>query len=249
VSDVVEATLELGAIDYPVEDWAGRKGQPAVSAAAEMSDSVYVRESGRLGYRVVKRLFDIVFSSLAIILLVIPIVILSVLVAVESHGSPFYAQLRVGKGGVPFRILKLRSMVADAYDVEKYLTPQQIRIWESEGKVDDDPRIIQIGRFIRKTSIDEIPQFLNVLTGTMSVIGPRPITDKEVEQFGQLKARFLSVKPGITGWWQVGERNDVRFEDGSRQRVELYYVEHRGLRLDALIFFKTFRVMFRKTGK
>jgi lipopolysaccharide/colanic/teichoic acid biosynthesis glycosyltransferase len=83
----------------------------------------------------------------------------------------------------------------------------------------------------------------------MSVVGPRPITDKELEQFGSAQGKFLSVKPGITGWWQVGERNSVKFEDGARQRIELYYIDHRSMRLDVLIFFKTFKAVLKKTGQ
>jgi lipopolysaccharide/colanic/teichoic acid biosynthesis glycosyltransferase len=222
---------------------------PVAAEEVSSAEAEYRRTEERSGYRVAKRLFDIVFSCIVIALLIIPVIILSVVISIETHGNPFYTQVRVGRRGDHFKVLKFRSMVLDAHNVKKYLTPQQIEIWEFEGKVDDDPRITQIGRFIRKTSIDEIPQFLNVLMGTMSVVGPRPITDKELEQFGSNKDRFLSIKPGITGWWQVSERNSVKFEDGSRQKVELHYIDHRSMKLDVLIFFKTFSAVLKKTGQ
>ena len=141
-----------------------------------------IKPSGTLGYRIVKRLFDLVFSLLMSVLLLIPLAVVCALISLESPGSPMYTQERVGKGGKTIRIFKLRSMVADAGNVQKYLSPEQLHQWEVERKVDDDPRITKIGQFIRKCSIDEMPQFLNVLNGDLSVIGPRPITRDELEQ-------------------------------------------------------------------
>lgn len=141
-----------------------------------------IKPSGTLGYRFVKRLFDLVFSLLMSVLLLIPIAIVCALISLETPGSPMYTQERVGKGGKTIKIFKLRSMVTDAGDVQKYLSPEQLHQWEVERKVDDDPRITKIGQFIRKCSIDEMPQFLNVLNGDLSVIGPRPITRDELEQ-------------------------------------------------------------------
>lgn len=160
-----------------------------------------IKPSGTLGYRFVKRLFDLVFSLLMSVLLLIPIAIVCALISLETPGSPMYTQERVGKGGKTIKIIKLRSMVTDAGDVQKYLSPEQLHQWEVERKVDDDPRITKVGRFIRKCSIDEMPQFLNVLNGDLSVIGPRPITRDELEQHfsDEEKAELLSVQPGITG--------------------------------------------------
>ena len=154
-----------------------------------------IRPSGTLGYRIVKRLFDLVFSLLMSVLLLIPIAVVCALICLESPGSPMYTQDRVGKGGKTIKIFKLRSMVADANDVRKYLSPEQLHQWEVERKVDDDPRITRVGQFIRKCSIDEVPQFLNVLNGDLSVIGPRPITRDELEQHfsDEEKAELLSI--------------------------------------------------------
>ena len=113
----------------------------------------------------------------------------------------------------------------------------------------DDPRKFPFGNFMRKTSIDEVPQFLNVLAGDMSVVGPRPVTQAETLEFGADRDEFLSVKPGITGWWQVTDRNDATWENGKRQDLELFYVRNRSLALDARILLATVGVVFRKTGR
>lgn len=151
------------------------------------------------------------------------------------------------------RVLKLRSMVVDANDVHKYLNPEQLHQWEVERKVDDDPRITKVGRFIRKCSIDEVPQFLNVLKGDLSVIGPRPITRDELEQHfsDEEKAELLSVTPGITGLWQATDRNAATFESSLRQQIELCYVRNRCFRMDWKCFVGTFGAMFgnSKTGR
>ena len=137
-------------------------------------------------------------------------------------------------------------MVADAHEhPERYMSPDQLETWCREQKLDDDPRITRIGRVLRRTSLDELPQFLNVLKGDLSVIGPRPVTEAETYEFGSARDEFLSVKPGITGWWQVTARNDATWETGERQMLELFYVRHASLALDFRIFVRTFKAMGR----
>lgn len=212
-----------------------------------------VQPSGTLAYRFLKRLFDFVFSLCVSVVLVIPLAVVCVLICLESPGNPLYSQKRVGKGGKTINILKLRSMVADAGNVKKYLNPEQLHQWEVERKVDDDPRITKIGQFIRKCSIDEMPQFLNVLNGDLSVIGPRPITRDELEQHfsDEEKAELLSVQPGITGLWQATDRNEATFESGLRQKIELRYVQNRCFAMDWKCFTGTFGAMFgkKRTGR
>lgn len=215
--------------------------------------ALVIKPSGTLAYRFVKRLFDFVFSLCVSVVLFIPIVVVCAFICLESSGSPVYSQERVGKGGKTIKILKLRSMVPDAGNVQKYLSPEQLHQWEVERKVDDDPRITKVGQFIRKCSIDEMPQFLNVLNGDLSVIGPRPITRDELEQHfsDEEKAELLSVQPGITGLWQATDRNAATFESGLRQKIELRYVRNRCFRMDWKCFTGTFGAMFgkNKTGK
>lgn len=205
-----------------------------------------------LGYRAFKRAFDIVFSAGVIVVGFIPGLVLSVVIAADTKGSPIYSQTRVGKHGRPFKIYKFRSMVADSDNVEKYFTPEQLEVWKRERKVENDPRVTKLGGKLRGMSIDELPQFVNVFLGQISLIGPRVITLDELSQHfsDREKAELLSVTPGITGAWQAGPRNEATFENGERQAIELGYARTASLKEDARIFFKTIHVMFvEKTGK
>lgn len=197
-------------------------------------------------YHVLKRGFDVVFSACASVACFIPTLIICGLIWLNEPGAPIYKQRRVGRYGAPIDIYKLRTMVVGADDVGKYLTSEQIKQWETEHKVDNDPRITKIGKFLRRTSLDEIPQFWNVLKGEMSVIGPRPIEPDELKAYDDSVVEFLSMTPGITGWWQTLSRNDAKYEDGERQELELFYVRNRSVRIDIKVFFQTFRAMFGK---
>lgn len=199
-----------------------------------------------LGYRFAKRAFDIAFSCAVIAVGLVPCALLSVAISADTKGSPIYSQERVGRLGRSFRIYKFRSMVADADDVEKYLDDAQFAEWRRERKVTDDPRITPLGRVLRSTSLDELPQFLNVLLGQMSVIGPRAITYDELSWYGEDAALLLSVPQGVTGAWQAGSRNDASFESGERQGIELSYARSAGFREDARVFLATFGAMFGK---
>lgn len=215
------------------------------------ADACRALDGRSLGYRVTKRAFDIAFSAAVIAIGIIPCAVLSVAIAIDTKGSPVYSQERVGRLGRLFRIYKFRSMVADADDVEKYLDAAQLEEWRRERKVTDDPRITRLGRILRKTSLDEVPQFLNVLLGQLSIIGPRAITRDEVAHYGEDAALLLSVPQGITGAWQAGPRNEATFENGERQRIELGYAREASLAVDLRVFFSTFDAMFgkRKTGR
>lgn len=204
-----------------------------------------------LGYRMTKRAFDIAFSAVVIVVGLVPCALLSVAIAADTKGSPIYTQERVGRLGKPFRIYKFRSMVVDADDVEKYLDADQLAEWKRERKVDGDPRITRLGRVLRRMSLDELPQFLNVLAGQLSVIGPRAITMAELGHYGADATLLLSVPQGITGAWQAGPRNEATFENGERQEIELDYARHAGLGEDIRVFGATFGAMFgkRRSGR
>ncbi|MFR1929904.1 MAG: sugar transferase [Eggerthella lenta] len=229
----------------------GTLAAEAGESAFAVSEEEHVAETAGNGlvYRFVKRAFDIAFSLCVVVVGLVPITLLLLIIRLESPGSPIYRQERVGYRGQPLRIFKLRTMVADSDDVEKHLSPEQLAQWRSERKVEDDPRVTRVGRFLRKTSLDELPQFLNVLAGSMSIVGPRPVVEEELEAYGSDVDEFLSMRPGITGWWQVSVRNDATYCDGSRQELELYYVRNATLALDARVFLKTFAAIFEKTGK
>ena len=218
--------------------------------AAVAASSIRTNESA--AYRVVKRAFDVCFSVGVLAVLLVPGVALGAAISLESSGGPLFRQRRIGRDGREIRIFKFRSMYSDAHEhPERYLDEAQMAQWVREQKVDGDPRVTKLGRLIRKTSLDEVPQFINVLTGDMSVIGPRPVTLEETYEFGEFRDEVLLVRPGITGWWQVTDRNDATWENGRRQELELWYVRNMSLATDLRVFARTFGVMFGKdrTGR
>lgn len=213
---------------------------------APAPDASAAPKKGGAGYLAAKRAFDIVFSAGVCIVLAIPVAAACVAIVADTPGKPFFRQERIGQGGKKIYIFKLRTMVSDAHEhPEKYMTAEQLARWEREQKVDDDPRVTRVGRFLRRTSLDELPQFLNVLTGDLSVIGPRPVTLEETYEYGDAREEVLACKPGITGWWAATDRNDSTWESGQRQARELFYVRHQSLGLDARVFVKTFKAMRR----
>lgn len=194
-------------------------------------------DRSRLAYRAVKRAFDIVFSGAVLVVIAIPSLVLAALIRLESEGNPFYSQIRVGQtrpdGSLSiFRMWKFRSMYRDADERLAELKGQN-EIAGAMFKMREDPRVTKIGRFIRKHSIDEFPQFLNVFLGQMSVVGPRPPLPNEVAQYTEYDLQRLAVKPGITGWWQVTDRNDTDFDGMVRRDLE--YIARRGVLTDMKI--------------
>ncbi|WP_330202462.1 sugar transferase [Cyanobacterium sp. Dongsha4] len=191
-----------------------------------------------------KRTFDIVFSASVLILFSPLYAILALLVALSSPGPIFYAQERVGKNYRHFKCIKFRTMVVNADQVlEKMLSecPEKRREFEENFKLKEDPRITWIGKFLRLTSLDEFPQFWNVLMGDMSVVGPRPLVPDELHKYGSKMERVLTVKPGITGLWQVSGRNDIPYPQ--RVLIDVYYVNHHNWLLDLWIIIKTIGVV------
>lgn len=199
------------------------------------------REESKLMYNFVKRFIDIFCSGLGIILLSPVFIIVGTIIKLDSKGPVIFSQKRVGKDGKEFKMYKFRSMVVNAEELKKKLMHQN----EMSGpmfKMKDDPRITKIGKFIRKTSIDELPQLINVLKGEMSLVGPRPSLPKEVAQFEPWMMRRLDVKPGLTCYWQVSGRNNIDFDDW--MKLDIKYVEDRSIKLDIKLIFKTFFVLF-----
>ena len=195
----------------------------------------------RLGYRAVKRTFDIVFSGCVLAVIAIPSLVLAAAIRLESEGNPFYSQIRVGQthrdGSLStFRMWKFRSMYRDA-DERLAELKEQNEIAGAMFKMKEDPRVTKIGKFIRKHSIDEFPQFVNVFLGQMSVVGPRPPLPNEVAEYTEYDLQRLAVKPGITGWWQVTERNDTDFAGMVRRDLE--YIAKRGVVTDLKIVLLT----------
>ena len=191
----------------------------------------------RLAYRTVKRAFDIVFSGCVLAVIAVPSLVLAAAIRLESEGNPFYSQIRVGQthrdGSLStFRMWKFRSMYRDA-DERLAELREQNEIAGAMFKMREDPRVTKIGKFIRKHSIDEFPQFVNVFLGQMSVVGPRPPLPNEVAEYTECDLQRLAVKPGITGWWQVTDRNDTDFDGMVRRDLE--YIAKRGVIVDLKI--------------
>ncbi len=216
-------------------------------------DGISVAERGRVEvrqdrtYLFIKRTFDIVASLTALAVLSPLFVIVSVLVFVDDpKGSPFFMQARVGKNGKEFKFYKFRSMVVNAEELLDGL----IKYNEVDGcafKIEHDPRITRVGRFIRKTSIDELPQLLNVLKGDMSIVGPRPPLPREVEHYNEYQMQRLAVTPGLTCYWQTAHhRNDIDFD--GRVALDLKYIEERSALVDLKLILRTFVVIISGQG-
>lgn len=204
--------------------------------------------SSQVFYLGIKRLADIVFGLIGLVVLV-PVTLfvkLAYLASGDKH-SIFYRQTRVGQNGKTIRIWKFRSMVSNAGEVlEELLKDEKYRKeWDESQKFEDDPRITKVGNILRKTSIDEIPQFINVLVGDMSLIGPRPLVEGELEKFGGLKL-YERVKPGITGWWACNGRSNIDYRE--RLELEYYYVKNCSLHLDLLCIMRTIFAVLKKDG-
>ena len=210
-----------------------------VAIAIDYSD-VLAKES--ILYSVTKRLIDIVGSLCGIILLSPLFLIVAILIKLEDpKGKVFFAQERNGKYPKTFKMYKFRSMVHNAEDLLKDLMDRN----EQTGpvfKINDDPRITKVGKFIRKTSIDELPQLFNVLKGDMSLVGPRPPIPHEVDQYNSYQMQRLAVKPGLTCIWQVSGRNNIGFDEWVEMDIE--YIKTRNLWLDIKLIFKTVGVLF-----
>ncbi len=198
-------------------------------------------------YDFFKRLFDIFSSLIAMILLSPVILILIIAVKIDDpQGKVFFAHNRVGKDGKEIKILKFRSMVHNAEELIEKFTPEQKEEYYANYKLDKDPRVTKLGNFLRKSSLDELPQLLNILAGDLSLVGPRPVLERETQLYGKDRDVFLSVKPGLTGYWAVNGRSAVDYDE--RIKLELYYVYNRSFWLDVKIIFKTFTTVFKGEG-
>ena len=191
-----------------------------------------------------KRLFDILFSLSVLILFAPVYLLLAFLIALSSSGPIFYVQERVGKNRKRFYCLKFRTMVENADDILLEImenSPHLRQEFEDNFKLKQDPRITWIGRFLRMTSLDQFPQFWNVLKGDMSVVGPRPLVEEELPRYGRHINKILTIRPGITGLWQVSGRNDIPYP--RRVQIDLYYANDKNLWMDMWILFKTIGVV------
>ena len=201
-------------------------------------------------YLIIKRLVDILGGLVGVIILLPMIPIVWLFRRKNKEDGPlFYDQLRIGKKGRTFKLYKFRSMVIGADDaLEKYLkeNPEEAKQYKKFKKLENDPRITKTGKILRKTSLDEWPQFINILMGNMSLVGPRPYLPREKEDMKDYYEYIIKAKPGLTGPWQIGGRSDVTFED--RMKIDIEYIQNKGLITDFKILLKTFLKVFKKDG-
>jgi exopolysaccharide biosynthesis polyprenyl glycosylphosphotransferase len=241
IQQYIADCAEIGvAFHYQTKVVDMEKAEPSVSLLNQLPFISYKNARHRYLSLKIKAAFDF-FFSLVVIILSSPVqALIAVAIKLDDGGPAFFKQERVGLNGRRFYCLKFRTMVVDAEALKAQLMGQN----EQEGpvfKISMDPRVTRIGRFLRKTSLDELPQFVNVLRGEMSVVGPRPPLPSEVEQYERWQIRRLSMKPGITCIWQVSGRNNIPFQEW--MRLDMEYIDNRSLKLDLILILKTIKVM------
>lgn len=207
---------------------------------------ISVPQVQRRGYLIAKRLFDVIASFCALVVLSPVFLFVSIFIKLDSKGPVIFVHKRFGKNGKIIKLLKFRTMVQNAERLITEFTPEQKVEWEAKFKLEHDPRITRVGKVLRKTSLDELPQLINILKGELSIVGPRPIIQEELEQYGKDKGKLLSVIPGLTGYWQAYARSDCSYEQ--RRKMELYYIENANFWWDIRIIFKTVEAVIRKKG-
>ena len=197
-------------------------------------------------YRGFKRIVDIILGCIGLVLLSPVFLILAICIKIDSKGPVIFAHKRIGKNGKEFNMYKFRSMYENAEEMIENFNEEQKREWQENFKLENDPRITKVGKFLRKTSLDELPQIVNIIKGDLSIVGPIPIVDEELEKYGENKEKFLSITPGLTGYWQANGRSNTTYEE--RMQMELYYIDNQSLWLDIKIFFKTIVSVLKKEG-
>lgn len=203
-------------------------------------------ESKKEIYKIVKRGMDIFIASISLVLLLPLFLIIIIAIKLDSKGKVIFKHKRIGKDGKEIYIYKFRTMVENAQDLIKSFTPEQKKEFKENFKLENDPRITKVGNFLRKTSLDELPQLINILKGDLALIGPRPVINDELEKYSTNKSKFLSVTPGLTGYWAANGRSNTTYEQ--RMTMELYYVDNISLKLDAEIFAKTVVSVLKREG-
>ena len=204
------------------------------------------KKAKKINYIGIKRAIDVIISIIGLIVLSPIFLILAIIIKLDSKGPVFFAHTRYGKDGKKFKMYKFRTMYENAQDMINDFTPEQMKEWKENSKLQDDPRITKVGKFLRKTSLDELPQIVNIIKGDLSIIGPRPVIEEELEKYGDNKDKFLSVTPGLTGYWQANGRSSTTYEQ--RMEMELYYIDNISPKLDVKIFFKTIESVIKKEG-
>lgn len=210
-------------------------------------DLKHIKIKNSIFYLFTKRVIDFIGALVGLILLSPIMVIVAIAIKIEDpKGKILFGHMRVGKDGKMFPCLKFRSMFANAEEMKKNFTEEQKREYAETFKLKDDPRITKVGNFIRKTSLDELPQLFNILKGDMTIVGPRPIVTDELDFYGEYEDYYKAVKPGLTGLWQVSGRSDTTYDE--RVALDMEYVTTRNTFKDLYIIFMTAVKVLKREG-
>lgn len=206
-----------------------------------------LKEASR-GYCFFKRTMDIACSLMSLIILSPILLIISIAIKLDSKGVIIFGHERIGKDGKLIKVYKFRTMVENSAEVFENFTYEQKKEFFKNFKLKNDPRVTKVGKFLRRASLDELPQLINILKGEMSIVGPRPIVEKEKEKgkYGDCYEKFVSVTPGLTGYWQANGRSDTTYDE--RVAMDMYYIDNRSLRLDLKIIFQTMESVIKRRG-
>ena len=197
-------------------------------------------------YKIVKRTADVMLSSIAMVTLLPVFAVIALAIKLESKGPVFFKHTRIGKDGKIIKLYKFRSMVDNAEDLIKKFTPEQMKEYQENYKLKEDPRITKVGKFLRKTRLDELPQMINIIKGDLSIIGPRQVVSEELKKYGVNTEKFLSVTPGLTGYWAANGRSCINYEQ--RMQMELFYIDNLSFKMDMKVFFKTIEAVAKREG-
>ena len=197
-------------------------------------------------YLFVKRVTDILGALIGLILLSPIFLIVAIAIKLDSKGPIIFGHTRKGLGGKDIKVYKFRTMYENSKEIFDNFTEEQKQEFYKNFKLDNDPRITKIGNFLRRSSIDELPQLINILNGSMSIVGPRPIVEKEIALYGEYAPKLFSVVPGLTGYWQANGRSDTTYQE--RIKMDMYYIDNRSLGLYLKIIFKTFSSVIKGEG-
>lgn len=212
----------------------------------EVKQSVLLSTSRKSVYSITKRVFDMFGAIVGLIVLSPIFIIIAILVKIDSKGPIIFGHNRKGKYRKDFTIYKFRTMYENSNEIFNNFTEEQKKEYYNNYKLDNDPRITKIGDFLRRTSLDELPQLINILKGDLSIVGPRPIVEGEIEKYGIYADKFFSVMPGLTGYWQANGRSDTTYEE--RVAMDMYYIDNRGFLFDLKIILKTIASVIKKEG-
>ena len=207
---------------------------------------VTYKNSNRIVYNFVKRFFDIILSLIGIVVLSPVFFVIALVIRLDSKGKVVFAHERIGKKMRKIKIYKFRTMYENSAEIFNNFSEEQKKEYYINFKLDNDPRITRVGDFLRRTSLDELPQLINILKGDMSIVGPRPIVEKEIEKYGVYAKTVFSVTPGLTGYWQANGRSDTTYDE--RVQMDMHYIKSRSIIMDIKIILKTFVSVIKKEG-